>query len=70
MPLALTELALATASDRRRRMALDCSVRSMAVNRLDMRVWCSLEVGLFSGMVRLEEELKPVWKLEVELWFA
>lgn len=69
MLLALTVLALAAASDRRRRRARDCSVRSMAVKRLDMRDWCSAEVGLFTGIVRLLEESKLVWKLEVELWF-
>ena len=71
MPLALTALALAAASDRRRRRVRDCSVRSMAVRRLDMRNWCSsTEVELFSGMVRaVVEELKLLWKLEVGLSF-
>ena len=69
MLLALTELALAAASDRQRRRVLDCSVRSMAVNRLDMRAWCSPVEKYFPGMARLaEEELKLVLKLEVELW--
>ena len=71
MLVALTALALAATSDRRRRRARDCSVRSMAVSRFDMRDWCSTEVGLFSSeMARVvEEELKLVWKLGVELWF-
>ena len=34
-----------------------------------MRDWCSVELGLISGMVRVPAELKLVWKLEVELWF-
>lgn len=44
MPLALTVLALAAASVRRLRRARDCSVRSMAVRRLDMRDLCSADV--------------------------